>query len=162
MKRIVQAVLIVCLAGLSVPAAQAASRIGSGSEVKLLYYFEADNVPMITEKSKSDLKLVMGRGMMPAEFEKQITGMKVGDKKTITLTPEKGYGPHRPELLNRVPKDQLPPNLNLREGIMIGNPKTGQRPMRVAKILDDSIVLDQNHPLAGKKLVYHVQVEEIN
>ena len=149
---------IACFFGLQ--PVQAATKAVNGSSVKLVYFFEANGSPILTAENKGDMELVLGNNLYPPEFEKQLIGMKKGDKKNITLAPEQAFGAYRPELIKRVAKNQLPPNLKLQEGMLIGG-KDGQRPMRVAKILDDSVVLDQNNPLAGKTLTYHVEIIDV-
>jgi len=138
----------------------AETKIQDGSKVELAYSFDADGIPMVSEQNKETMKLVEGAGAYPPTFERQLLGMRKGDKKTIHLTPEEGFGPVRPELLKRVALKELPKGLKLEEGDLLGA-KSGAKPIRVAKILDDSVVLDENHPLAGKSLIYQVQILSI-
>lgn len=135
-------------------------RIESGSTVQLTYSLDANGTPVISKEKQVPMKLVVGKGLYPAAFERQLIGLNQGDSKNIELTPEQGYGPRRPELLKRIPKSDLPPSFPQVEGTMIGS-KRSQHPMVVAKVLEDSVILDQNHPLAGKRLAYHVRVTDV-
>lgn len=143
------------------PTVQAAGpKIGSGSVVHLDYSFQANGMAMIPEGKKESMQLVVGKGAYPPAFEQQLVGLKKGDIKEIRLTPEQAFGPYRAELVKKIAKSQLPQNLPLREGLLLGG-KNGQRPMRIAKVLDDSVIFDENHPLAGKTLDYRVQVTDV-
>ncbi|MBF0254727.1 MAG: peptidylprolyl isomerase, partial [Candidatus Omnitrophica bacterium] len=68
-----------------------------------------------------------------------------------------------PELIGKIPRNALPTTMEFKEGMMVALPGPGgaQKPARVIKALDDFVVLDQNHPLAGKNLVYRVRVMRI-
>jgi len=138
----------------------AETKIQEGSKVELVYSFEADGIPIVTQQNKETMKLVEGAGAYPPTFEKQLLGLRKGDKKTIHLIPEEGFGPVLPELLKRVALKDLPKGLKLEEGDLLGA-KSGTKTIRVAKVLDDSVVLDENHPLAGKTLIYQIQILSI-
>ena len=156
-------VLLPCLAVFfsATAPAYAVMKIKDGSAVRLDYFFQADGKTIVSQDKQEQMRLVVGRGAYPKDFEKQLIGLKPGDKKVINLKPEEAFGPYRPELLKRVSKAQFPPNLSLKEGQLLGG-RNGQRAMRVAKILDDSVVLDENHPLAGKTLKYYIQVLDVS
>ena len=140
--------------------ASADQKIDMGSAVQLSYFMEANGVPVISEKKKEEMRLVIGRGAYPQAFEKQLIGLAKGEAKNIQLVPDQAYGPHKAELVKRVPKEQFPSAMLLKEGALIGS-KSGRHPMRIAKVLEDSVILDENHPLAGKTLTYHVQVTNV-
>lgn len=161
MKRFFAGILMFLVAITAVPVpAYAASKISKGSTVKLAYSMDVDGVTVVSPKKKEGMVLVVGDEAYPPDFEKQLLGLRKGDKRTISLKPEQAFGPYRTDLLRRIPRTQLPPNLNLQEGQLLGG-KNGQRPMRVAKILPDSVVMDQNHPLAGKTVTYQVEIAEV-
>ena len=150
--------LISASVALCLSAQASGPKIETGSAVQLSYFMEANGVSVVSEKSQEAMRLVVGRGAYPAAFEKQLIGMKKGDSRNIKLTPEQGYGPRQAQKVRRIAKAQLPKSLALKEGEFVGS--AGRR-MRVAKILDDSVVLDENHPLAGATLTYHVKVTNI-
>ena len=138
----------------------AGPRVEVGSSVSLVYFFEANGVAVVSQKKQATMAFVVGKGSHPEAFEQQLIGLQSGDKKSFELTADDAFGPYRKDLVKRIPKNQLPPTLKLTEGMMLG-PKRGQRPIRVAKILEDSVVLDENHLLAGQTLEYHVQVTDV-
>lgn len=138
----------------------AGPKIREGSPVILDYALEADGVAVIPEDKMETMKLVVGESLYPPEFERRLIGLRESETREIRLRPEQAFGPYRQELIRRVPRSQFPPDIVLREGTLIGN-KNGQAAMRVAKIFEDWVALDQNHPLAGKKLTYQVHIKEV-
>ena len=86
-----------------------------------------------------------------------------GDKKTVKVAPEKGYGPVLQEAIRRVPKEAIGGAENLKVGDMVGASNEGHTFRAVVKeITDKEVVLDFNHPLAGKELTFDVEIKEIN
>jgi peptidylprolyl isomerase len=91
---------------------------------------------------------------------KAVVGMKAGEKKTVTVTPELGYGFRDPELENAVKRSLLPPEVQV--GDML-SASTGDHEFTVTvlSVNDEEAVIDSNHPLAGKTLVFDIEVVEI-
>ena len=160
MKRWTGLLVLLVIGALVGQEAFAADRIQDGPRVLLNYYFEADGVPLVAKEKSADMRLVVGSGPRPPVFEKSLIGLKAGDRKVITLKPEDAFGPSRPELIRRIPKDQWPKNMPLEEGQTVFN-KNGAPVMKVVRIMGDSVVVDQNHPFAGKTLVYHITVKTV-
>ncbi len=139
----------------------AADKIKTGSSVRIEYTLEADGQELVKKDKPEEMVLVVGTNVYPPAFEKQLSGMKEGDKKSISLSPEQAFGPLRPELIKRVQKTSLPPGLKLVEGQRLASKESG-RAMRVAKIMEDSVVFDENHPLAGKALKYSIRILKVS
>jgi len=106
------------------------------------------------------LQFTIGAGEVIPGFEDAIVGMNQGDEKTETIAPERAYGLHRGELVFAVGKDQIPEGMEIEVGDVLrvgfGDGETGA--VRVAEIGDSTITLDANHPLAGKSLVFDLQL----
>jgi FKBP-type peptidyl-prolyl cis-trans isomerase 2 len=129
-----------------------------GSFVTIRYALAADNVVVVADNQPEVLKLRVGDGKFPAKLEQSLIGMSVGAAKAVMLKPEEAYGPVRRELIGRVPRASLPAG-DLKEGMMLG---TGLTAARIVKIMEDgTVVIDRNHPLAGKSLFYKVRVAAI-
>jgi peptidylprolyl isomerase len=96
-------------------------------------------------------------------FDKAVLGMKVGEEKEFTIAPAEAYGEYNPELTKEIPKNVLPKEQEPKEGmtLMVGTPQ-GQFPVRISKVLADRVVIDLNHPLAGKVLIFKIKVLSIN
>lgn len=135
--------------------------IEKGSKVKVHYTGKLkDNEVFDSSKDKEPLEFTVGEGQLIPGFENGVMGLNAGDKKTIELEPEQAYGPVREELVNEVPKENLP------EGVKIGSTlqaQTEQGPVMVRVVeLNETIgTVDANHPLAGKKLIFDLEVVEV-
>jgi peptidylprolyl isomerase len=115
-----------------------------------------------SSEGKDPLAFEVGAGQVVPGFDKSVEGMKVGDKKDFTLEVADAYGEARDELVQEVPKEALGEMADkVEEGMMLGvhHPQAPQPiPAKVIKIADDKVTLDMNHPLAGKKLNFAVEL----
>lgn len=122
----------------------------------------ADGKVLDTSKDQGPLKYVHGQRRMIPGLEKELTGMKVGGEKNVTVKPEDAYGPVNKNAFQEIPREKLPPN-----GLKIGAILQGQddqgRPMkaRVHEIKEKSVIIDMNHPMAGKTLYFNVKVVDV-
>jgi FKBP-type peptidyl-prolyl cis-trans isomerase 2 len=108
-------------------------------------------------EGREPLKAKLGQGLLIKGFEDGLLEMNEGDKKTIEIEPTNAYGDINPEMIVEVPKEQIP------EGVSVGDMLQAQGPMgpvnvRVAEIKDEVIIIDANHPLAGKKLIFDLEL----
>ena len=105
----------------------------------------------------------VGKQKVIPGFEKGIVGMEVGQSKTITIKPEDAYGPKREELIFEVNKSAFPENIDPALGQQLQMEQPDGQPLNVmvADITDDKVKLDANHPLAGKTLVFDIELLEI-
>jgi FKBP-type peptidyl-prolyl cis-trans isomerase 2 len=138
------------------------SKIVEGKKVKVHYTgkFEDGNV-FDTSKDKEPLEFVVGDGQLIPGFENGVLEMETGESKTVEITPEEGYGEYRDDLISEVEVNQLP------EGTKVGvvlEAQTNAGPMNVTvtEINGDKATIDANHPLAGKKLFFDLEVVEVN
>ena len=115
-----------------------------------------------TSKGREPLKYIHGQKMMIPGLEKELTGMKVGGEKHVTVKPEDGYGKINPNAVQEVPKEKIPENA-LKVGAVLAarSPEGMVVPMTVKQIKDKTVVMDMNHPMAGKTLVFDVKVVDI-
>jgi FKBP-type peptidyl-prolyl cis-trans isomerase SlyD len=95
-------------------------------------------------------------------LEEQMSGKQGGDKFTATVAPELAYGPHDPNAVQRVPIKHLASHGRLVPGQMVAvNTRQGARHARVVKVGHFNVDLDMNHPLAGKTLVFDIEIVEV-
>ena len=96
-------------------------------------------------------------------FDDGVTGMKVGDKKTINIPAENAYGARNPDMMIEYPKSQFPEHIELEVGTQLAmSSASGQQfQVKIAEIKDDVVVLDANHPLAGEDLTFDLELVEI-
>ncbi len=137
--------------------------IKNGSKVKFDYTLTVDGQVADTSAGREPLEYTHGAGHIIPGLEKEMTGMNVGDKKTVVVQPGEGYGFVKEEAIRRVPKTAIGGAENLKVGDMVGASNAGHTFRAVVKeITDKEVVLDFNHPLAGKTLTFDVEIKEIN
>ena len=135
--------------------------VNENSNVKVHYTGRLeDNNVFDSSIDREPLSVELGKGMLIPGFEKGLQGLSVGDKKTITIPSTEAYGPIRSEMTQEVEKKYVP------EGVQVGQQLTTKGPsgdmvVTVAEIKEDTVVLDANHPLAGKDLIFDLEVIEI-
>jgi FKBP-type peptidyl-prolyl cis-trans isomerase 2 len=115
-----------------------------------------------TSKGKEPLKYVHGQKTMIPGLEKELNGMKVGGEKHVTVKPEDAYGPINKSAFQEVPKENLPANA-LKVGAVLAakSPEGMVMPVRVHEIKEKTVVMDMNHPMAGKTLIFDVKIVDI-
>lgn len=137
--------------------------VKDGSVVSLQYTLSSEDGKTIeSNKGKAPLKYTHGNRQIVPGLEKEIAGMKVGEEKRVTVSPEEGYGPVNPKGFQEFPKDKIPAEgLKVGAVLMAKGPQGQQVPVRVHEIKEKTVVLDLNHPMAGKTLVFDVKVLDI-
>lgn len=123
----------------------------------------ADGQVFDSSEGKEPIEFTLGQGQLIPGFEKGLVDMKVSEKKTINIPKEEAYGEPRPELIQEVPKTQLPPEITpeVGMGLVSRNPEGQEMNLVITDVKDDAIVVDANHPLAGKDLTFDLEVVEI-
>ena len=143
------------------PAAPASSpAIEKGSTVKLEYTLKDDaGIVLDSNKGQDPLTFTQGSEQLMPGLEKQIVGMHAGEEKKVVLQPEEAFGRTDPKAEAEVPKGMLPPEaLSVGARLMARNTTGEQRPVTVKEIKEQTVILDLNHPLAGKTLVFELKV----
>jgi peptidylprolyl isomerase len=121
-----------------------------------------DGTIIDTSHGKEPFVFIIGRGSVLPGFEKGILGMKAGDTKTVTIQPQDAYGIHREDLCLLVERSRIPATIRLRPGTKLDvQSSSGSRRATVLQVTDSSVILDLNHPLAGKELVFDLRLIEI-
>jgi len=112
-------------------------------------------------EGREPLKAKLGEGALIKGFENGLIGMSVGETKTIQLEPSDAYGDVRPEFYGEIPKSQFPQDVKVGE-LLQGQGPNGRINIKVVAINEESVSVDANHPLAGKKLIFDLEVVDIN
>ena len=108
-------------------------------------------------EGREPLNAVLGQGQLISGFEKGLLEMSVGEKKTVEIEHTEEYGEIIKEMIIEVAKNQVPENIEV--GHMLqGNGPMGPVNVKVVEIKDDVVIIDGNHPLAGKKLIFDLEV----
>ena len=135
-----------------------------GDTVSVHYKGTLDDGTIFDSSEGGDpISFTLGDGQVIPGFEEAIEGMSVGDEKTQTIESEDAYGPHRDELVFRVPRAQMPDSSDVEVGDMLrlGFPDGTSAAVQVADMDGESLTLDANHPLAGKDLTFELRLVEI-
>jgi len=140
------------------------SQAKSGDTVRIHYTGTlADGTQFDSSKEREPLEFELGSGQVIAGFDKAVTGMAVGESKSVTIPPEDGYGQRNEEMVHEVPKTALPDDLEPVEGM--GLQARGQDGhvfrLTVVSIGDETITVDANHPLAGRDLNFDIELVAI-
>ncbi len=146
------------------PEAVAAGKaIASGMKVKFDYTLTVDKEQVETTQGKQPLEYVHGKNMLIPGLEKELVGLTPGMAKTVIVKPEDGYGPVRPEALREFDKTKFPKDIVPQVGMVLEmqDPKGNPYPAMVKEIKDKVVVLDFNHPLAGKELKFDVKIVSV-
>ena len=135
----------------------------AGDTVRVHYTGTLDNGDQFDSSRGGDpLTFTLGEGTVIPGFDRAVTGMAVGDERSVTIPAEEAYGPHRDELTLRVPRGELPSHLDLHEGAQLRMEQGDQVMVVTVRALDEeSVTLDGNHPLAGEALTFALQLVEI-
>ena len=136
----------------------------TGDKVKVHYHGKlTDNTTFDSSDGREPLEFTIGSGQVIKGFDDGVTGMSVGEKKTITIPVEEAYGPKQDELLIEFPKDQFPEDMQPQVGMALNmrNDQGQTFPVTIAAVREEAVVLDGNHPLAGKDLVFDLELVDI-
>jgi len=140
------------------------SKAKDGDTVKVHYTGTLENGEVFdTSQEREPLEFQLGQGQLIPGFEKAVIGMSEGDSTKVDIPSDEAYGEVRDDLVINVPKEQLPDDVEPKIGMQLQvNQQNGQPiPVRITEIKDEELVLDANHPLAGKNLTFEIELLEV-
>jgi peptidylprolyl isomerase len=121
-----------------------------------------DGTEFDSSEGGEPLEFVMGDGMIIPGFEAAVNGREVGDKVTVLVEPKDGYGERNEEMILIVPRSEVPEGLDPEEGMMLQlSLEEGDVDVVVSRVTESEVELDGNHPLAGKRLKFDIEVVDI-
>ncbi|HRB87577.1 MAG TPA: peptidylprolyl isomerase [Niabella sp.] len=138
--------------------------VKKGDKVKVHYHGKLTNGETFdSSEGRDPLEFEVGSSMVIKGFDDGVTGMLVGEKKTIQIPVIEAYGEKIAEMIIEMPKSQFPEDMNLEVGLpLVMSDNSGQQfQVVITEIKEDSVVLDANHPLAGKDLIFDLEVVSI-
>jgi len=135
-----------------------------GREVQVHYkgMFEDGTVFDSSYDRGETINFTVGAGQMIPGFDTAVSGMRIGEVKSVQITPEQAYGPHTEEAIQNIDKEQFPDDFSFETGIVVEG-QVGDRPIRgvINSIDDDTVTVDFNHPMAGKNLNFEIELVEV-
>ncbi len=140
------------------------AEVKSGDTVKVHYHGKlTDGTTFDSSEGREPLEFEVGSGSVIAGFDNGVTGMKVGDKKTITIPVDEAYGQIQNDLLMEFPIDRFPADMKPEAGMELNmsNGAGQDFPVVITEVRDSSVILDANHPLAGEDLTFDLELVEI-
>lgn len=137
--------------------------MNTGTKVKVHYTGTLnDGTVFDSSEGKQPLEFTIGENQVIKGFEDGIKDMKINEEKTITINPKDAYGEKNEQLIRSVPREKFPPEVQVGGHLVLKSPEGQSIPAVVAEVKDDAVVIDLNHPLAGKELTFKVKVVAIN
>jgi peptidylprolyl isomerase len=117
-----------------------------------------------TSEGRHPMEVEMGAGQIIIGFEKALMGMAVNEKKNFTLEPEEAYGYRDEGLTHSFARSEIPAEMNIEVGqtVALSSPEGRQVPAQIIEADDQKVVVDLNHPLAGKTLTFDIEVVGIS
>ncbi len=113
---------------------------------------------------REPLEFTVGAGQMIKGFDTGVEGMAVGEKKSINITPEDGYGLRNEDAVIEFPREHVPADMKLEPGMQLTLQNQQGYPVNVVvtEVKEDVVILDANHSLAGKELIFDVELVGID
>lgn len=137
------------------------SQAASGDTVHIHYTGRlADGTVFDSSREREPLVFVLGSGQVIPGFDDAVTGMAVGDEKTVTIPADRAYGPRREEMILDFPRAELPPGIDPQVGqhLQMQTPEGQAFQVEVVSADANGLRLDANHPLAGKDLTFDIEL----
>jgi peptidylprolyl isomerase len=140
------------------------TQVKSGDTVRVHYTGTLTNGQTFdSSEGKDPLEFTVGSGQIIPGLDSAVEGMTVGDKKTVEVPVDQAYGQPDPNAQQAVPRGDIPEDIPLDLGtqLQVQTPQGQVMPVTVVEVTDEQVVLDANHPLAGKDLTFAIEVVEI-
>lgn len=137
--------------------------VENGKKVKIEYTLKIDGIVIESSEGKEPLEYVQGEDQIISGLSAGIEGMEVDEQKNIIVSPTEGYGEVNTQAFREIEKDKIPADQELVQGqvIQLSTPDGETIPGIVWEIREDTIVVNFNHPLAGKTLDFDVKVVSV-
>lgn len=138
--------------------------IGPGTKITLHFALQLDNGELVdTNFERDPATFTVGDGNLLPGFEKALFGMLEGEHKTLVIRPEDGFGQRNPNNIQEIARSQFSPDLELSEGLMLSfaDAQKTELPGVVVSFDEDVVVVDFNHPLAGRDILFEVAILKI-
>lgn len=134
--------------------------ISAGDKVRMHYTAKLEDGTLVdSSEGKDPLEFEAGGDQLIPGVSQAVIGMEIGESKSVTVTPEQGYGEHHPQAVQTVDKEHFPPEVAVGDMFKAVTPE-GEMMVRVTEVNDQGVTVDANHPLAGQTLVFDMEIVE--
>jgi peptidylprolyl isomerase len=140
-------------------------RAMQGDTVKVRYTGRlADGTVFDASPAERPLSFILGKKEVIAGFDAAVAGMYTGESRTVTIGPEQAYGPHEEQYVETIERSMLPAQVDPQPGqqLEITAQNGNKLLVLVTGVTDATVTLDGNHPLAGKELIFHIELLEVH
>lgn len=139
-------------------------RPGSDVEIHFSIKLSDGTIADSTREFGKPAQFKMGEGNILDKVERNLIGLKTGDKKKLTLAPEDGFGLANPDNLHWLASTQFPQDITLEEGLIVEftQPNGSELPGIIREIKQENVLVDFNHPLCGQTLIFDVEVISVD
>ena len=138
--------------------------LGPGTRVTLHFSLRLPEGDVIDSNfEREPATFTVGDGNLLQGFEQSIFGLQEGDRKSVVITPEHGFGQRNPNNIQEIARSQFGDDLQLSEGLMLSfaDAQKTELPGVVKSFNDDTVIIDFNHPLAGRDIIFDVAILKI-
>ncbi|PIE24938.1 MAG: peptidylprolyl isomerase [Planctomycetota bacterium] len=135
--------------------------VAAGKVVDIHYQLKVAGEVLDSSEGAEPLSYLHGYQNIVPGLEKELTGKNIGDKLSVSVSPDEGYGERNPEAKQSVPRDQLPEELEPGMQLAARSEDGQELPCWIAEIGDSMVEIDFNHPLAGATLDFTVEIVAI-
>ncbi len=138
--------------------------VKKNDKIKVHYIGTLDDGTIFDKSSNEQpLEFVVGNGQIIPGFEQAVLGMELNEEKKITIKAENAYGPKNEKLIGDFPRSSLPEDFTPKNGMVItlNDPEGRTIPATIVGIAEQNIIIDLNHPLAGKDLNFTITLINI-
>ena len=139
-------------------------KVKTGDTVKVNYTGRLEDGTVFDSsvvEGRDPLEATLGQGQLIKGFENGLMDMSEGEKKTVTIEVDDAYGPYQDYMVEEVEKEKLPGEVEVGTALQ-AQTQMGPINFVVKEVKEDTVILDANHPLAGQKLIFDLEVVEIN
>ncbi|MWB79623.1 peptidylprolyl isomerase [Pseudooceanicola sp. 216_PA32_1] len=140
------------------------TQVKPGDTVRIHYTGTlSDGTTFDSSEGRDPLEFTVGSGQIIPGLDKALPGMAVGENKTVEIPCGEAYGEHQPEAVQSVDRAQIPENIEVKPGLQlqVQTPQGQTVPVVVTEVSESEVVLDANHPLAGRDLTFAIELVEI-
>lgn len=139
-------------------------QVKNGDTVRVHYHGTlTDGSTFDSSEGREPLEFIVGEGQVIKGFDDAMVDMKVGDKKTVNIPVADAYGERRDDMMMQYPKTEFPDDMTPEPGMQLHMSDNSGNvfPVLIAEVLEDVVLLDANHPLAGQDLTFEIELVSI-